>query len=243
MADAIKKVDPESEEFKTELEKTERFTDKVVKQFGWAYNPDPEININIQFGLTRNKLIYDKRYCPCFFVQGNKEEDRVCPCPPAIEKEIPEDGVCHCQIFCTPEYAERKRLEEEADVVAHEHSRGLSKEECEALVVKEQLDSDEIVALLEARTLGMVNFKILDVREWMENKGARLAGTDHLIPTTSFYDALNEADLDKEIPVIVYCHVGSRSAHCQRILKSMEFKHVGNLTHGIVSYSGDIERG
>jgi sulfur-carrier protein adenylyltransferase/sulfurtransferase len=242
MADTIKKVDPESEEFLTELEKTKRFTDKVVKQFNWAYNPDAEININIQFGLTRNKLIYSKRYCPCFFVQ-NDETDRVCPCPPAIEKEIPEDGVCHCQIFCTPEFAERKKLEQEADVVVHEHSRGLSQEECQALVQKEQLDSDEIVALLEARELGMVEFKLIDVREWMENKGARISGTDHLIPTTSFYDSLSEANLDTNTPVIVYCHVGSRSAHCQRILASMDFKYVGNITHGIVAYQGSIDRG
>lgn len=242
MAEALKKVDPESEEFKTELEKTKRFTDKVVKQFNWAYNPDAEININIQFGLTRNKLIYSKRYCPCFFVQ-NDETDRVCPCPPAIEKEIPEDGVCHCQIFCTPEYAEQKRLEEQADVVVHEHSRGLTKDECQALVLKEQLDSDEMVALLEARDLGMTEFKLLDVREWMEHKGTRIKGTDHLIPTTSFYDSLEEAKLDNDTPVIVYCHVGSRSAHCQRILKSMEFKHVGNISHGIVGYQGETERG
>lgn len=242
MAETLKKVDPESEEFKTELEKTKRFTDKVVKQFDWAYNPDAEINVNIQFGLTRNKLIYEKRYCPCFFVQGD-ETDRVCPCPPAIEKEIPEDGVCHCQIFCTPEYAAQKKLEEEADVVVHEHSRGLTQDECQALVLKEQLDSDEIVALLEARELGMVKFTLLDVREWMENKGARIKGTDFLIPTTSFYDSLSEANLDLNEPVIVYCHVGSRSAHCQRILKSMEFKHVGNVAHGIVAYQGEIERG
>ena len=243
MADAIKKVDPESAEFKAELEKTVRFTDKVVKQFGWAYNPDPEINVHIQSGLTRNKLIYSKRYCPCFFVQ-NDELDRICPCPPAIEKEIPEDGVCHCQIFCTPEYAKNKKLEEEADEVVHTHSRGLTKDECSALVLKEQLDSDELMALLEARELGMVEFKLLDVREWMENKGARISGTDFLIPTTSFQDALNEANLDKDVPIIVYCHVGSRSAHCQRILKSMEYKHVGNISHGIVSMNpAIIERG
>lgn len=242
MSDAIKKVDPESEEFKTELERTQRFTDKVIKQFNWEYNPDNEININIQFGLTRNKLIYNKRYCPCFFVTG-QADDRVCPCPPAIEKEIPEDGVCHCQIFCTPEYAKNKRLEEQADVAAHTHSRGLTQEECQALVKKDQLDSDEIVALLEARQLGMVDFKILDVREWMENKSARIKGTDYLIPTTSFYEALSEANIPKEMPVIVYCHVGSRSAHCQRILKSMEYQQVGNVSHGIVSYQGPIERG
>lgn len=242
MSDTIKKVDPESEEFKNELEKTKRFTDKVINQFGWSYNPDSEITVNIQFGLTRNKLIYGKRYCPCFFVQNN-EEDRVCPCAPAIEKELPEDGVCHCQIFCTPEYAQRKKAEESADEAVHQHSRGLTQEEVEALLQRDQLDSEELQALIEARELGMIDFKILDVREWMENKSARIEGTDHLIPTTSFYDALEAANLDKNIPVIVYCHVGSRSAHCQRILASMEFKHVGNLTHGIVSYQGPIARG
>jgi len=56
------KIDPESQEFKETLEKTIRFTDKVVAQFGWAYNPDAEINQGIQLGLTRNKLMHGKRY-------------------------------------------------------------------------------------------------------------------------------------------------------------------------------------
>ena len=108
MSTEMKKVDPESEEFKVELAKTVKFTDKVIEQFGFVYNPDAAINEGIQMGLTRNKLIYNKRYCPCFFVTGNKEEDRICPCKPALEHEIPNDGVCHCQIFCTPEYAAAK---------------------------------------------------------------------------------------------------------------------------------------
>ena len=66
MSEQIKKIDPNSEEFQTELQKTVDFTDKVVKQFGFAYNPDSEITQSIQFGLTRNKLIYDKRYCLVF---------------------------------------------------------------------------------------------------------------------------------------------------------------------------------
>ena len=106
----MKKVDPNSEEFKTTLEKTVKFTDKIVKTFNWAYNPDQELNEGIQYGLTRNKLMHGKRFCPCFMVQLDGT-DRVCPCPPAIEKEIPEDGVCHCQIFCTPEFAENRAKE------------------------------------------------------------------------------------------------------------------------------------
>jgi len=239
---ATVKIDPESQEFKDELVKTVKFTDKVVKQFGWAYNPDAEINEGIQMGLTRNKLMHGKRYCPCFFVTGNKEEDRICPCKPAIEKEIPEDGVCHCQIFCTPEYAAAQKQDETIEEVVHQHSRGLSADECQALVAKNELDGDEVSALLEARELGMVDFKLMDVREPMEWDMGHIKGADIICPTSNFFAAFDEAKLDKNENIIVYCHVGSRSAHCARILADMGFTKIGNLTHGIVSYSGEIER-
>jgi len=242
MSTEMKKIDPESAEFKETLAKTIKFTDKVVAQFGWAYNPDNLINEGIQMGLTRNKLIYEKRYCPCFFVTGDKEEDRVCPCKPAIEHEIPNDGVCHCQIFCTPEYAAEKAAKDELEAVTHEHSRGLTTSECEALLVQNDIDSDELMSLLEARELGMVDFNLLDVREWMEHQSGHIDGTDALVPTTSFYDSLEKAELNKDKSLIVYCHVGSRSAHCQRILSTMEFKSVVNLAHGISGYRGEIVR-
>ncbi|MBN2870993.1 MAG: sulfurtransferase [Campylobacterales bacterium] len=243
MSQTITKIDPESVEFKEELEKTVKFTDKVCAQFGFVYNPDPEINQGIQFGLTRNKLMHGKRYCPCFFITGNKEEDRICPCKPALEHEIPEDGVCHCQIFCTPAYAASQLKSEEIEAVVHQHSRGLTTEECQILLNKSDIDSDELTALLEARELGMVSFKIVDVREWMEWKMGRIAGADVLVPTSSFFQTLNEANISKDEHVIVYCHVGSRSAHCQRILTDMGYTKVSNLAHGIVSYGGEIVRG
>lgn len=243
MSTEIKKVDPESAEFKTELAKTIKFTDKVVKQFGYAYNPDSMINEGIQMGLTRNKLIYDKRYCPCFFVTGDKEEDRICPCKPAIEHEIPNDGVCHCQIFCTPEYASARANKDELEAVTHEHSRGLSAAECETLLAQTNIDSDELLSLIEARELGMVDFNLVDVREWMEHQGGHIKGTDALVPTTSFYNSLEEAKLDQEKSLILYCHVGSRSSHCQRILEEkMNFKSIVNLAHGISGFHGEIVR-
>jgi len=242
MTGGINRIDIHSDAFQSELERTVRFTDKVVEQFGWAYNPDPEINEGIQLGLTRNKLMHGKRYCPCFFVTGDKEQDRICPCKPAIEKEIPEDGVCHCQIFCTPEYAVQHRTEETIEEVVHRHSRGLSAEECAILLLKEQFDGDELSALLEGRALGMVNFRLVDVREHMEWQMAHIKGTDLLIPTSSFFHTLENARLSKTEKIIVYCHVGSRSAHCQRILSDMGYENVGNLTYGIVAYGGELER-
>jgi len=100
----LQKLDMESPEFKAELEKTKKFTQKVVESKGWAFNPDKEIVETIEMGLTRNKLLYGKRFCPCFMVEEvdgkyKSSDDRICPCKPAIEKEVPELGMCHCGIF------------------------------------------------------------------------------------------------------------------------------------------------
>lgn len=105
------KLDMSSPEFQTELEKTKKFTDKVNKQFGWVYNPTEDINEGVIMGLARHKMLYGKRFCPCFIViedengKHKSADERICPCTPAIEKEIPEEGKCHCGVFCTPDYA------------------------------------------------------------------------------------------------------------------------------------------
>jgi len=191
--------------------------------------------------------MYKKRFCPCFMVDatGDKPksvDDRICPCKPAIEHEIPETGACHCGIFCTPEFAINKKIELGMEEVVHTHSRGLSKEECEQLLAQDELDGDELLALLEARTLKMVDFKLVDVREHMEWQMGYIAGADSLVPTSSFYNTLEESGLSKDENIILYCHVGSRSAHVARIMTQMGYSKIGNLTHGIVSYSGEIDR-
>lgn len=243
------KIDMNSPEFLGEQEKTKAFTQKVCDQFGYAYNPDADVNESVIMGLTRNKLIYNKRYCPCFMVIGETKEEqkaadnRICPCKPAIEKEIPQDGRCHCGIFCTPEYAKQHAIENEAEIAVHTHSRGLTKEECEVLLQRSQLDAETIEALLEARELGFVDFNLVDTREWMEWVGERIKGTDYLIPTTSFYEAVSQINDQKDKPVIVYCLSGSRSAYCQQILIDMGFKQVLNYDYGIMTYKGETEKG
>ncbi|MDD2789430.1 MAG: ferredoxin-thioredoxin reductase catalytic domain-containing protein [Sulfurimonas sp.] len=244
---SIIKIDMNSPEFQEEMQKTIKFTDKVIKQFNWEYNPQAEINEGVQMGLARNKMMYNKRFCPCFMVEVVDEkprsvEDRICPCKPALEHEIPEEGVCHCQIFCTPEFAAAKRVELGMEEVVHTHSRGLTKEECQVLVNQREIDGDELIALIEARDLGMVSFKIVDVREHMEWQMGHITGADKLIPTSSFFQTLDDAKLDKNENIILYCHVGSRSAHCARILGDMGYTKISNLTHGIVSYGGPKER-
>ena len=100
----LKAIDMNSEEFKTEKEKTIKFVEKVVESKGWQFNDDKEIVDTVIMGLTRNKLLYGKRFCPCYQVvevngKYKSADDRICPCKPAINEEIPNQGMCHCGIF------------------------------------------------------------------------------------------------------------------------------------------------
>lgn len=112
-------LDMNSQEFKDELVKTEKFTDKVCETKGWVYSANDDVNEGVIMGLARHKMLFGKRFCPCFMVEPDEakpgkfksSDDRMCPCKPAIEKEIPETGICHCQIFCTPEYKEKQLKE------------------------------------------------------------------------------------------------------------------------------------
>jgi len=105
----MREIDMSSPEFLEEVEKTKKFVNKVCKQFNWELNPNEEVTEGVIFGLARHKLLYGKRFCPCYMVieengKFKSADDRICPCKPAIEKEIPEEGKCHCGIFCSPEY-------------------------------------------------------------------------------------------------------------------------------------------
>ena len=245
----MKQIDMNSDAFQAELEKTWRFVEKVNKQFDFVGNPNEEVNEGVAMGLARNRMLYGRRYCPCFMVQGETAEERksadnrICPCKPALEKEIPEEGKCHCGIFCTPEYAAAQKQHEAIEEAVHQHSRGLTQKEAEALVHQEQLDGDELEALMEARELGMVSFELIDTREHMEWMMGHIVGTDLLMPTTQFYTKVEEFGGKKEQNLILYCHTGSRSFQVQHAMLSLGFSHVGNLTYGIISYNGEIQRG
>ncbi len=245
----MQQIDMNSPEFQAEMEKTQVFVDKVNKQFTLVQNPNEEVNEGVIMGLARNKMMYGKRFCPCFMVTGETKEEqkeadnRICPCKPALEKEIPEDGLCHCGIFCTPEYAESQKIKDEIEEVVHQHSKGLSHEQAEILLKQEQLDGDELEALIEARDLGMIKFELVDVREYMEYQMGHIVGTDILVPTSQFYAKVEDIADKKHIPIVVYCHTGSRSFQVQHAMKSLGFEQISNLQYGIISYSGETKRG
>ncbi len=246
----MKQIDMNSDEFQTELRKTWTFIEKVNNQFGFVQNPNTEVNEGVAMGLARNKLIYGTRFCPCFMVQGvdkqeQKEADnRICPCKPALEKEIPETGLCHCGIFCTPEYASAQAQHDEIEEIVHQHSKGLTKEQAKKLLQIQQLDGDELESLIEARNLGMIDFLLVDTRELMEYKMGHIVGTDLLLPTSLFYLKVEEElGSKKDETIILYCHTGSRSFQVQHAMKASGFNHVKNLRPGIISYRGKIKKG
>ncbi|HIP28650.1 MAG TPA: sulfurtransferase [Sulfurovum sp.] len=246
----MQQIDMNSDEFQAEMEKTTKFVDKVYNQFDWVPNPNEEVNEGVTMGLARNKLIYGKRFCPCFMVIGETKEEqkaadnRICPCKPAIEKEIPEDGLCHCGIFCTPEYAEAQAKHDEIEEIVHTHSTGLTKEQASLLLKEEQLDGDELEALIEAKKLGMVHFTLVDTREHMEYQMGHIVGTDKLIPTSQFHAKVEEELAGKKSEnIIVYCHSGSRSYQVQHAMKGLGFENVCNLRPGIIGFSGATQKG
>ena len=65
---------------------------------------------------------------------------------------------------------------------------------------------------MEARELGFVKFNLVDTREWMEWVGTRIKGTDYLIPTTSFYQALEKLTT-KKIFLLLYIVIVEVEVH------------------------------
>lgn len=240
------KVDLKSKLFQDELEKTNVFAKKTCADMGVSPNPDKEVNERIYIGLTRNKIIHGKRYCPCFIVVENNQKEkknnknRVCPCLPAIKEEIPTTGKCHCGIFCSPEYianynnSNEKKMKKESI---------LSQEDIKVIMSKKEINGEELSLLLESRKRGEVDFILVDVREKEEYQSNKIVGVNHLIPTSDFYNKLDVISNKKDSVIVLQCHSGGRSFQVQGIMKKMGYLNVINLSGGISLYNGIIEKG
>lgn len=87
-------------EFKQFIPKTWEFVEKYASRAGYKLNEDQEILTAVVEGLSRNKALHGKQYCPCRMLSGDPEEDRakICPCK-WHKEEIDKDGMCHCQLY------------------------------------------------------------------------------------------------------------------------------------------------
>ena len=113
--------------------------------------------------------------------------------------------------------------------------------ECERLLLQKDINATQLKILIDARKSNYIDFNLVDVREQLESFEAKIKYTDYFIPTTSFYESLKQIKNQKEIPTIIYCHVGQRSAYCQKVMiEELGFKQVINLYGGIAQYEGEI---
>ena len=122
-------------------------------------------------------------------------------------------------------------------------SEELTKEECLLILKQDNINSKQLEQLIAARLVNHITFNLVDVRELTEWFEQRIKYVNYLIPTTSFYESLKQIENEKEIPTIVYCHIGQRSAYCQKVMREMGFKTVVNLSNGIAAYTGDLVSG
>jgi adenylyltransferase/sulfurtransferase len=81
-------------------------------------------------------------------------------------------------------------------------------------------------------------FVLLDVRELYEYQIARIPGA-LLIPLGELPGRLNE--LDPEADIVAQCRSGVRSQKAVDLLKANGFKHVRNMTGGILAWSDKID--
>ncbi len=82
------------------------------------------------------------------------------------------------------------------------------------------------------------NLVLLDVREPFEHELCRIEGSV-LLPVGELERRVGELNRDDEI--VVYCHVGVRSARAAEFLSSRGFKRVKNLSGGIMAWANEVD--
>lgn len=82
--------------------------------------------------------------------------------------------------------------------------------------------------------------RIVDVRTEGEFQLGHIPGSVN-IPLDQLQTAA--AGWDKSASYVVYCASGARSAEAQQALQSMGFKNVADLTGGIATWTGQVEKG
>jgi rhodanese-related sulfurtransferase len=97
-----------------------------------------------------------------------------------------------------------------------------------------EVSPEELKELLERE--GPRPFRLIDVREEEEFRICRLEWAE-LIPLAMLAQEAPIRLIDKDKPIVVYCHHGMRSSYAAEFLRSHGYEHVYNLTGGIDAWS------
>jgi len=76
---------------------------------GYALHPDADVVAMVIKGLAKRQAKFGQAYCPCRVMSGDPEQDQaiICPCE-FHQEEIERDGICHCRILVSTDYAENQ---------------------------------------------------------------------------------------------------------------------------------------
>lgn len=94
------------------------------------------------------------------------------------------------------------------------------------------------VIMLAGKKEAEESFFLLDVREPHEADLCKIEGST-LIPLGQIPQRLQE--IPKDMPVVIYCHHGGRSARALQFLQSQGFNDVYNLKGGIDDWAVEID--
>jgi len=83
-------------------------------------------------------------------------------------------------------------------------------------------------------------FLLVDVREPYEWEIVRIPGSV-LIPQGKFHDGSALKELPRDLPIILHCKSGYRSANCLKILLDAGFSDVTHLENGVIAWVQEID--
>lgn len=101
-----------------------------------------------------------------------------------------------------------------------------------------EVSPEELLELMQLP--GPREFRLIDVREEDEFQICRLDWAE-LIPLPSLSSEAPRRLVDKDRPIVVYCHHGMRSQRACEWLRSVGYENVFNLTGGIEAWAERVE--
>ncbi|TDW30540.1 ThiF family adenylyltransferase [Cryobacterium psychrophilum] len=99
-----------------------------------------------------------------------------------------------------------------------------------------EITTPELVARLAARSAGLDDFLVVDVREPSEHAETAIPDA-RLLPLDSILTAQGQASLPRDLPLVVHCHTGTRANRAAIALREAGFTDVCVLTGGIVAWN------
>jgi len=82
---------------------------------------------------------------------------------------------------------------------------------------------------------------ILDVRESYEYAESHLENSK-LVPSSNFWAHFDDLKLEKDTPIALYCHTGSRSMYILNNLLESGYTNAVHLERGIVDWYGQNKK-